>query len=260
MKRALMPPLVRSLGVLALTSILMGMSGCATSSNRGDPLEGWNRKVFAFNETADDYVLRPLARGYKAVAPEPVRTALNNVAGNIQDVWSVANLYLQGRFRDGTLGVIRVSVNTTFGVFGLIDMAGAMQMDRFNEDFGQTLGVWGVKPGAYIVWPILGPSSLRDSVSLPGDLYFSISTLGTYPREVNVLRVVDAVRIRTNLLDAGKLIDDVALDKYAFVRDAYRQRRQNLIYEGDPPDEDEPPLIEEPPAAGSPSGTKAPAP
>ncbi|MEY2842737.1 MAG: hypothetical protein RI920_774 [Pseudomonadota bacterium] len=260
MSRDVNSALLRPLAALALVSGLSGLGGCATSANLGDPMEGWNRKVFAFNETADAYVLKPLARGYKAVAPEPVRTGLNNVAGNIRDVWSSANLFMQGRFKDGTLSVIRFSVNTTFGVLGLLDMASAMQMDRYNEDFGQTLGVWGVKPGAYIVWPILGPSTLRDSVGLPADWYFSMSTLGSYPREVNVLRVVDVVRIRANLLESGNLIDDVALDKYAFIRDAYRQRRQNLIYEGDPPEEDEPPLIEEPPAAGSASGAKAPAP
>jgi phospholipid-binding lipoprotein MlaA len=252
--------MIRRLFLSSALLLLLGLGGCATQANRGDPMESWNRKVFGFNETADAYVLRPMATGYKAVTPEPVRTALNNVAGNIRDVWSAANLYLQGRFRDGTLGVIRFSVNTTFGVFGLMDMASAMQMERFNEDFGQTLGVWGVKPGAYIVWPILGPSNLRDSVGLPGDLYFSMSTLGTAPRQANILRVVDTVRARANVLDAGNLIDDVALDKYAFMRDAYRQRRQNQIYEGDPPEEDEPPLIEEPPGAGNPSGAGSSAP
>jgi phospholipid-binding lipoprotein MlaA len=232
--------------------LTLGLSACATRG-KPDPLEGWNRQVFAFNEKADAYVLKPAAEGYRAVTPEPLRAAFNNFAANLKDVWSTANLFLQGRFKDGTLGVIRVSVNTTFGLLGTIDMASYMQMDRPNEDFGQTLGVWGVKPGAYIVWPILGPSTLRDSIGLPGDLYFSVSTLGTYPREVNLLRVADAVRLRATLLDAGNLIDDVALDKYAFLRDAFLQRRQNLIYEGDPPEEDEPPLLE-------PADTPAPAP
>ena len=223
---------------LSLAGALLAQ-GCATASNRGDPLEPWNRQVFAFNESLDDAVLKPVAKGYKAITPEPVRSAFSNFVGNIKDVWSTANLFLQGRVKDGTLGVIRVSINSTLGLGGLIDMASPMQLDKPNEDLGQTLGVWGVKPGAYIVWPVLGPSTLRDSVGLPADLYFSsASSLGTYPREVNVLRAVELVHTRAGLLDAGNLIDDVALDKYAFMRDAYLQRRQNLIYEGDPPDEE----------------------
>jgi len=231
----------RARGVISLLSLsaVLALQGCATAQNR-DPIEPWNRKVFAFNESLDANVLKPVATGYKAVTPEPVRAAFSNFVGNLKDVWSTANLFMQGRVKDGTLGVIRVSINSTLGLGGLIDMASPMQLDKPNEDFGQTLGVWGVKPGAYIVWPVLGPSTLRDSMGLPGDLYFSASSLGTYPREVNVLRVVEVVHTRARLLDASNLIDDVALDKYAFIREAYLQRRQNLIYEGDPPDEEQP--------------------
>lgn len=240
MSRSSRRPVGRLASVLAGAMLLGALQGCATRQNP-DPLEPWNRKVFAFNETVDVYMLKPVAEGYKSVTPEPVRTAFSNFTSNIKDIWSTANLFLQGRFKDGTLGVIRVTVNTTFGLAGLIDIATPMQLDKPNEDFGQTLGVWGVKPGAYIVWPLLGPSTLRDSLSLPGDMYFSASTVGTYPRESNLLRGWQLVNTRANLLDAGNLIDDVALDKYAFMRDAYLQRRQNLIYEGDPPEEDEPP-------------------
>lgn len=214
------------------------MQGCATRQNP-DPLEPWNRKVFGFNETVDEYVLAPAARGYKAVTPEPVRTGFGNFVGNLKDIWSTLNLFLQGRVSDGLQGVMRVSVNSTFGFLGVIDIATPMRLYRANEDFGQTLGVWGVGPGAYIVWPILGSSTLRDSVSLPGDLYFSSSTLADSAREANVLRVVEAVHTRATYLDAGALVSDVALDKYAFLRDAYLQRRQNLIYEGDPPQDDD---------------------
>lgn len=216
------------------------LQGCATRQNP-DPLESWNRKVFSFNETLDVNVLKPVAEGYKTVTPEPVRIGFSNFVNNLRDVWSTANLFLQGRFADGTLSVIRVSVNSTLGLAGLIDIATPMQLERPNEDFGQTLGVWGVKPGAYIVWPLLGPSTLRDSVGLPGDMYFSASTLATYPREANLLRAWQLVNTRANLLAAGNLLDDVALDKYSFVRDAYLQRRQNLIYDGDPPPDDEEP-------------------
>lgn len=248
-------PVSRLAIVLAGAMLLGAVQGCATRQNP-DPLESWNRKVFAFNETLDSSVLKPAAEGYKAVTPEPVRTAFSNFLNNLKDVWSTANLFLQGRFKDGTLGVIRVTVNSTFGLAGLIDIATPMQLDKPNEDFGQTLGVWGVKPGAYIVWPVLGPSTLRDSVGIPGDLYFSASTLATYPREANVLRVTQVVHTRASLLDAGNLIDDVALDKYAFIRDAYLQRRQNLIYNGDPPEDEEPP---EPPRQDLPEPPAAPA-
>lgn len=255
MHRSARRPVGRLAAVLAGVMLVGVLQGCATRQNP-DPLEPWNRKVFAFNETLDSNVLKPMAEGYKAVTPEPVRTAFSNFLNNLKDVWSTANLFLQGRFKDGTLGVIRVTVNSTFGLGGLIDIATPMQLDRPNEDFGQTLGVWGVKPGAYIVWPVLGPSTLRDSVGLPGDLYFSASTLATYPREANVFRVTQVVHTRANLLDAGNLIDDVALDKYAFIRDAYLQRRQNLIYNGDPPEDEEPP---EPPRQDLPEAPAVPA-
>ena len=244
--------------VLAGSLIALGsLQGCATPQNR-DPLESWNRKVFSFNESLDDNVLKPVATGYRAVTPEPVRNAFTNFVGNIKDAWSTVNLFLQGRFKDGTLGVIRFTVNSTFGLAGLIDIATPMQLDKPNEDFGQTLGVWGVKPGAYIVWPVLGPSTVRDSFSIPGDFYFSASAVAVYPREANILTTLQIVNLRANLLDAGNLIDDVALDKYAFIRDAYFQRRQNLIYEGDPPDEEEPadPRQDDAPApASTPSST-----
>ncbi len=217
-----------------------GLQGCATAQNQGDPIEPWNRQVFSFNETLDENVLKPVSKGYVNVTPEPVRTAVGNVFGNIRDIWSTANLFLQGRFRDGTLGIIRVSVNSTLGLAGLIDLATPMQLDRPNEDFGQTLGVWGFKPGAYIVWPLLGPSTLRDSAGIPGDMIFSASSLASTSAGANGLRALQIVNTRASLLRASNLLDDVALDKYAFVREAYLQRRQNLIYEGFPPEDDLP--------------------
>lgn len=235
---------------LGLASVL-ALQGCATAQNR-DPIEPWNRQVFAFNEALDQNVLKPVAVGYKTITPEPVRVAFTNFTGNLKDIWSTANLFMQGRIKDGTLGIIRVSINSTLGLGGLIDMASSMQLERANEDFGQTLGVWGVKPGAYIVWPLLGPSTLRDTFSLPGEFYFSASTLGSYPRESNVLLTLQFINLRANLLDASNLVDDVALDKYAFIRDAYLQRRQNLIYEGDPPDE-----VQAEPESDAPTGEPA---
>lgn len=249
-------PWSRTLLMSISVAAVLGLQACATAPGR-DPLEPMNRQVFSFNESLDENVLKPVAKGYKAITPEPLRTAFTNFTGNLKDAWSTVNLFLQGRFKDGTLGIIRVSVNSTLGLVGLIDIASPMQLDRPNEDFGQTLGVWGVKPGPYIVWPLLGPSTVRDSFSIPGDMYFSVSTLGTYPRESNLLSVWQVVNLRANLLDATNLLDDVALDKYAFVRDAYLQRRQNLIYEGDPPDEEQPEEVEDEPSAPAPAASGA---
>lgn len=218
--------------------LAFSLEGCATRQNP-DPLEPWNRQVFAFNESLDANVLRPVATGYNQVTPEPVRNTLRNVFNNIRDVWSTVNLVLQGRLRDATVSVMRVTINTTLGFGGLVDWATPMRLERPNEDFGQTLGVWGVKPGAYIVWPVLGSSTLRDSVGIPGDLYFSASTFGETDMAVAGLASLQLVSVRAGLLAATGLLDDVALDKYAFTRDAYLQRRQNLIYEGNPPEEDE---------------------
>lgn len=240
-------------GALALALVAATFSqGCATAQNR-DPIEPWNRKVFAFNESLDANVLRPVAEGYVNVTPEPVRLGVRNFFNNLRDVWSVVNLFLQGRLADGAQGVMRVSMNTTFGLAGLIDIATPMRLERPNEDLGQTLGVWGVKPGAYIVWPLLGPSTVRDSFNIVPEAYFSGSALTNSTSDAAALTTLSVVSLRASLLGASGLLDDVALDKYAFTRDAYLQRRQNLIYEGDPPEEeplDDDPLEAEPPAAG----------
>lgn len=220
----------------ALSAVLL--QGCATGPHPHDPLEPWNRQVFGFNESVDRNVLQPVARGYNAVVPSPVRTGVRNFMANIGDAWSTVNLFLQGRFADGTMGVIRVSVNTTFGLLGLIDVATPMQIERPNEDLGQTLGVWGLGPGPYVVWPFLGSSTARDSLALPADMYASPSSLGETTAQGVGITALRLVSLRANLLEATTLVDDVALDKYSFIRDAYLQRRQNLIYEGNPPDED----------------------
>ena len=249
---------VRVAAVAVALTLASGLPGCATRQNP-DPLEPWNRQVFAFNESLDANVLRPVATGYNQVTPEPVRTSVRNFFNNVRDVWSTVNLFLQGRFRDGALSSMRVTINTTLGLAGLVDWATPMRLDRPNEDFGQTLGVWGVKPGAYIVWPLLGPSTLRDSVSIPGDLYFSGSSFANSDRDVFLTSALQVVSLRASLLQASNLLDDVALDKYAFTRDAYLQRRQNLIYEGNPPEEDEDQDAEPVDAPAAPASEPAPA-
>jgi phospholipid-binding lipoprotein MlaA len=222
--------------VAALT-LALTLAACATTQNR-DPLEPMNRKIFGFNEAVDQILIKPVATGYAAVVPSFVQTAFGNVINNLKDVWSAANLFLQGRPGEGAQEILRVGINTTMGFGGLIDLATPMQLERHGEDLGQTFGVWGVPSGAYLVLPVFGPSTLRDAVALPADQYFSPAKLFHEVPDINVARAVTVIHTRAQLLDATSLMNDVALDKYAFVRDAYLQRRRNLIYNGDPPEDD----------------------
>lgn len=163
------------------------LSGCATRQNP-DPLESWNRKVYSFNDGLDRRVVRPAAQAYQAVTPDFFRTGVSNFFGNFKDMWSTTNLFLQGRFGDGTVGVLRVGMNTTLGLGGILDVATPMRLYKSNEDFGQTLGVWGMGPGAYIVWPLFGPSTVRDSLGMPGEMYFSPTTLTHNSAAINRMR------------------------------------------------------------------------
>lgn len=228
----------RALACAVSLPVVLALSGCATAQSP-DPLESWNRGVFSFNETVDVHVLKPVAEGYVKVTPQPVRTGVRNFFGNIGDVWSSVNLFLQGRFKEGAASTMRVAVNSTLGLGGLIDLATPMRLDRYREDLGQTLGVWGAPSGAYIVWPILGPSSVRDSANLASSMTFSATTLVDGAREDNLVRLLNGVSTRAAFLQATDLLDGVALDKYTFTRDAYLQRRQSLIEEGRPQPEEE---------------------
>ena len=238
--------------LLGLLLVAAGLAGCATPQ-RPDPLEPWNRKVYAFNEGLDNAVLKPTATVYQKVVPSPVRTAATNFFNNIYDLWSATNLFLQGRVTDGLSDVMRFGSNTVFGILGLADVASEMGLERHNEDFGQTLGRWGVGPGAYIVWPVLGSSTVRDSVALPLEMRITPETFVSPVRASNSLLGLRLINTRANLLQASSMLDGIALDKYTFVRDAYLQRRRSLVYDGDPP-----PLDDEPdePAADNKSTGK----
>ena len=226
----------RALACAVSLPVVLALSGCATAHSP-DPLESWTRGVFSFNETVDVHVLKPVAEGYVKVTPQPVRTGVRNFFGNIGDVWSSVNLFLQGRLKEGAASTMRVAVNSTLGLGGLIDLATPMRLDRFNEDLGQTLGVWGAPSGAYIVWPLMGPSSVRDSANFVTSMTFSATTLIDGAREDNLARLLNVVSTRAAYLSATDLLDSVALDKYAFTRDAYLQRRQSLIDQGRTPAE-----------------------
>lgn len=225
-------------------ALLAGLlSACATPGgvSARDPLEPLNRAIFGFNETFDQVLMKPVAQAYRAVLPEMVRTGVINFFSNIEDVWIAANNLLQGKPESAMQDVMRVAINTVFGLAGLIDVASDAGLEKHNEDFGQTLGRWGIGSGPYIVLPFLGASTLRDGIGLLGVDYAvePVWNLDHMPTR-NTLYAGRAVSSRANALDSVSIMEEAALDKYRFVRDSYLQRRRSLIYDGDPPREREP--------------------
>ncbi len=220
--------------------LLLLSTACATDPQAlaKDPYESANRRVFAFNEGLDAYVLKPSAQVYDTIIPRPVQNAVDNFTNNIKDVWSLTNLILQGQGASATYELMRIGINSTLGLAGLVDVATDLRLDRHNEDLGQTLAVWGVPNGAFLVVPVFGPSTVRDAAALPFDQYVTASRLFRETRDMNAMRAVQLLNTRSKFLAAGDLLDDAALDKYAFMRDAYLQRRRSLIYNGEPPDEE----------------------
>ncbi len=215
---------------VAAVAVALAVSGCA-STNPRDPLEPFNRTMFKFNDTVDKAALKPAAQAYTHL-PSFVQTGVSNFFGNLADAWTAVNELLQGKGADGVTDVMRVAVNTTFGLGGLIDIGSQAGMPKHREDFGQTLGKWGIKPGPYLVLPIFGPSTLRDAGALPVDLVYDPWHFKRPVRWRNTGSVVRIVDQRAGLLDASTLLEDAALDRYDFVRDAYLQRRESLIRDG----------------------------
>ena len=215
------------------------LAGCATSGgNPADPLERVNRAVFAFNDAADKVVLTPVAKGYRAVLPGFLRTGISNFFSNLEDVWVSVNDVLQGKFQEGMEDATRVLFNSTFGIAGLFDFASDVGLPKRNEDFGQTLGWWGVTSGPYLVLPFFGPSSFRDGIGffVDGKADPVYRVVDDVPLR-NSIYATRAISNRSNLLDASSVLEQAALDRYAFVRDAWLQRRRNLVYDGNPPRE-----------------------
>ena len=215
------------------------LAGCATSGNSRDPLEPVNRAVFSFNDGFDRAIAKPLAEGYRAAMPSFARTAVTNFFSNLEDLWIALNDLLQGKPRKAVDDLARTLINTTVGIFGLFDVASEIGIEKRNEDFGQTLGRWGVASGPYLVLPFLGSSTLRDALGY--GLFDSKADLVTRHSDVpvrNTAFVLRVINLRANLLDASRIVEEAALDKYTFMRDAYLQRRQNLVYDGNPPRDD----------------------
>ena len=221
--------------------LLLGvLTGCASGPNvnRHDPWEKMNRATTSFNETLDAALLKPAATAYQRITPPLVRTGVSNFFGNVADVWSLINTLLQFKPQEAGDNLMRVSVNTFFGLGGLLDVASEMRIDRHPEDFGQTLGRWGFPTGPYLVLPLLGPSTLRDSLALGvegrADVVRNMPSVPTR----NSLFALRAVETRANLLRASTVLDEAALDKYTFLRDAFLAARRSALYDGEPPDEE----------------------
>jgi len=231
---------------LVLATVL-ALVGCASGPNAvaRDPLEPLNRSIYGFNEALDSSVIRPVARTYQEVTPSPIRTGIGNFFANLADVWSTLNNALQLKPVPAVESFMRVLVNSTVGLYGVLDIATELKLERHSEDFGQTLGYWGVSSGPYLVLPLLGPSTLRDTASL------SVDTKGNLARRVehvptrNTLLATSAVEKRARYLGAGERLDELALDKYIFVRDVFLQKRLSEVWDGEPPQapqsQDDPP-------------------
>ncbi len=232
-------PLWRRLALWLLVAVCAGCATVATGTappNKADPFEAWNRKVFSFNQAIDEAVLRPIATAYAEAVPAVVRQGIDNFYANLADAWSAVNNLLQGKPIQAFQVAFRVGVNTLFGFAGVLDIASEMNIDRHYEDFGQTLGVWGMEAGAYLVWPLLGPSSVRDSLALPLNYLASPMALFNVDLWGQVgIWTLQLVNTRAGLLGASRMLDDIALDKYTFVRDAYLQRRRSQVFDGEEP-------------------------
>lgn len=222
-------------------SLLALLAGCASTEEimrtNADPLEGYNRTMFAFNDTIDRAVLKPVAQGYDAVVPEPVNVSISNFFNNLDDVIVIVNDILQLKADHAIRNTSRLVFNTTFGVLGFFDVAGTyMDLPKHNEDFGQTLGYWGIGEGYYLVLPLLGPSTTRDVWGVPADAYVNPVTYVNPARDRLLLNALNIVDVRAGLLRTERAFDASAqIDPYAFQREAYLQRRRSLVYDGNPP-------------------------
>ena len=221
----------------------LALAGCATTppgdTARGDPWERVNRQTYAFNEVVDAAAIKPAAQLYQAFVPGVVRLGVHNVFGNIEDAWTTLNLFLQAKPAAGLNMGLRTATNTVLGIGGLFDVADEAGLERFtSEDLGQTFGFWGLQPGPYLVLPLLGPSTLRDTAARLLEINDSpITRVWQEPRDHNPARAIQLLDTRANLLNAGRVFDEIALDKYVLMRDAFLQRRRSQIYDGDPPDD-----------------------
>lgn len=233
---------LKQFSIFLMTAMLMVLTGCATTDDYRDPrdpIEGFNRAMYDFNDALDRAIIKPLAEGYKAVVPAPVDKGISNFFGNLADVGSAINNLLQLKLHHAVSDVGRVLVNTTIGILGFMDVASNMNMEKRGEDFGQTLGAWGIGPGPYIVLPVLGPSSGRGIFGMVVDWYTDPVRYVKPNHWRNSLVVLRGIDKRADLLGASRVLEEAALDPYEFSRDAYLQKRRNDVHDGNPPPEPE---------------------
>ena len=218
---------------VASITLVLAMTGCASTRNPQDPFEQFNRTMFSFNDGLDRVALKPVATVYKNVLPSFVQTGIGNFFGNLADVWTSVNNLLQGKVEAGLNDFMRVAINSTLGFGGVLDIGSEAGLQKHREDFGQTLGVWGIKSGPYVVLPLLGSSTLRDTLATPIDFAADPVTYVHPTRVRNQATVLRLVDLRASVLVASSLVEDAAIDRYEFIRDAYLQRRENSIHDGD---------------------------
>lgn len=220
--------------ILLLAVLTCSCTTLPQGNDEGDPLEGGNRNIYQFNDALDRNIIKPVADTYVKITPQPVRNSVSNFFDNIGYINVILNDVLQGKLGQAISDSSRFVVNSTIGILGLFDPATPLGLKEHDEDFGQTLGVWGSGPGAYLVLPLLGPNTVRDSpgilVSTATNLLFYLNSAVTIP-----LGVLNAIDARARASSALKLVDEAALDPYIFIREAYKQRRIALIYDGNPP-------------------------
>ena len=219
--------------VISMMVLAFFLSSCSTTgSSKNDPLEPMNRAIFQFNEVVDDNIFEPVAKTYKYITPDPVETGVSNFFSNIGEVSTIANDVFQFKFKQAGYDFLRFSINTTIGVLGIFDVATSVGLKKNNEDFGQTLGYWGIPQGPYLVLPFFGASTFRDAPGLYADM--QISPIHQLDNEEELtLNALNAISTRARLLRATKILDTAAKDKYIFIRESYLQKRESMVNDGD---------------------------
>ncbi len=225
--------------VVLLACVIMMLSGCASTqyiADERDPWQGFNRTMYGFNDGLDRALLKPAAKGYQAISPDFVETGVRNFFDNLDDISIAVNNLLQGKVSNSFSDIGRLAINSTIGVLGLFDVASSMGLTKHDEDFGQTLGVWGMNSGPYIMWPFFGPSTLRDSPSLVVDrvLLNPLTYVEIKTGERIAVVALDVVSVRAELLSLEETVEGISTDKYTFIREAYLDRRDFLVNDGSP--------------------------
>jgi phospholipid-binding lipoprotein MlaA len=248
-KTTLRKPLLLSNLVISIT--LAGCASTPTTTPEQDPWVGWNRGTQSFNDNLDKAIVKPLAKGYQWITPEFVDEGVTNFFSNINDIGVTINDLLQFKMTQGSMDAGRFLINTTAGVAGFVDVATMIDLPKHKEDFGQTLGFWGVPSGSYLVLPLFGPSSPRDTIGLVGDALFNpltyVSIFGGAAASAATAgsKVVDVTDKRANLMTTEKIVNEGSVDRYDFIKNSYEQNRNYLIHDGNPPEENDPDLFDD---------------